>query len=299
MDFTKYINTDTENTQDTAQTPKDIRMQSFNDILTENKTEDGAPRDLSEADTDAFIRRIFGTDENGKPRCTISYGGWRFKDGDMENAVTDEAFSGLLKNAYVRLIPGRLLPDFYEMDIVFDSPCDMGLRLLWLKMEQYRLKDLAEDSMEAKASGGIHVFYFNIMENPKKDSNDLNGLVVCNVLNPMLAYLTRVSPAQDALEASAGDNEKIGGNILRMLIHASMVSFEVTENIDSAELRKEAADMVRDEMLKEEYESVSSSMEEGARVWDEDNGDDFSTDDFSQNDFSLNDNLAEDMAGEE
>lgn len=273
MDFTKFMNTDTEDSKgcvpETPAETKDIRMQSFNDILAEPTTEDNTPHDLSAGDAAAFIRRISGTDENGKPKCTVSYGGYCFKDGNMDNVVTDEASSGFLKNAYIRLIPNKLLPDFYEMDIVFESPYDAGLKLLWLKMEHYRLKDLADDNKD------INVFYFNIMENFGEDREDLNGLVVCNILNPMLSYLTRVSPTQEAAEVSMKDDTKTGGNILRMLIHASMVSFEVTQNIDSAKLRSEVADTLHEEMLKEEYTNVCSTMEEGAQVWDDYGPDDF------------------------
>lgn len=296
MDFTQYMNTDTENIQDTAGTAqeKDVRMQSFDDILTDAGTVEDTVHDLSAEDAAAFIRRISGTDENGKPKCTVSYGGYCFKDGDTENAVTDEACTGFLKNAYVRLIPNRLLPDFYEMDIVFESPYDTGLRLLWLKMEHYRLMDLKENN------NNINVFYFNIMENFDEDREDLNGLIVCNVINPMLSYLTRVSPSQEAAEISMKDDTKMGGNIVRMLVHASMVSFEVTQNIDSAKLRSEVADAVREEMLEEEYDKMRSSMEEDAQIWDdyEDSEDDYSENDFSL-DGNLNENLMEDMAGEE
>lgn len=265
MDFTKYMNTDIKNIPDTAQeTPEketDVRMQSFDDILTDAGTGEDTVRDLSVEDAAAFIRRISGTDENGKPKCTVSYGRYCFKDGDMENAVTDETCAGFLQNAYVKIIPNKLLPDFYEMDIVFESPYDMGLRLLWLKMEHYRLMDFKDDNKD------INVFYFNIMENFDEDREDLNGLVICNVLNPMLSYLTRVAPQQDAAEISMKDNTKMGGNILRMLVHASMVSFEVTQNIDSAKLRSEVADIIHEDMLREEYENMRSSMEEDAQIW--------------------------------
>jgi hypothetical protein len=88
------------------------------------------------------------------------------------------------------------------------------------------------------------IFYINILERASVSVQTQNRdrLLIGHVLNPLVFYLTREVPNQLIDERDVG-GELQGGNIIRMLIPERLVTFQVTEDIDTP--------LVKGEVLRE------------------------------------------------
>ena len=85
---------------------------------------------------------------------------------------------------------------------------------------------------------------------------------MCHVLNPIFFYLTREVPNLLVSESKIED-ELQGGNIIRMLIPENAVHFEITNEIDTSQLKGE----VERELEEERY--VNSQEYNANNEWDE------------------------------
>ena len=64
-------------------------------------------------------------------------------------------------------------------------------------------------------------------------------LVTGNVFNPTYFHLTREVPNYLATENISADGELYGGNVIRMLIPVELVTFEISKDIDTSEIKGE------------------------------------------------------------
>ena len=74
-------------------------------------------------------------------------------------------------------------------------------------------------------------------------------MVTGNVFNPTYFHLTREVPNYLATENISVDGELYGGNVIRMLIPVELVNFEISEDIDTSEIKGE----VQREMSARDY----------------------------------------------
>ena len=100
---------------------------------------------------------------------------------------------------------------------------------MWARLQKWK-REIAETP----------IFLIHLLErgsvSSKTDTPDT--LVECNILNPILFYLTREIPTQPAEEITLENGEIIGGNIIRLLLDMSLVTFEISET-DTREIKAE------------------------------------------------------------
>lgn len=185
--------------------------------------------EMSEKDLSEIMLRFSGIDENGVPKSVVTYSAYDYDapedDPDKNNVFTAE-------DAKVELsVDWRT--GFYTLDLIFDSPENRFLKMMWAKLQRHK-------SNEVYMGDKLWVFYISLMETGSALSGEKNkDVFVANIMNPVLFFLTRQVPNQDAgeeFETELGSGCYLGGNCIRMLLHKDLVKFKY---IPSEELEEE------------------------------------------------------------
>ena len=223
MDFSKYYAMDPEQTE-----TEDSAKQA------EPSNEQNDPRiQLDDTQICNFCKRFSGFDASGKNSSIVSYQCYNYNENnpDPKQEVIYQASRARVEFSY-----DALQPEFATLDLVFPSYDDQELRLMWARLQKWR-REIADTP----------VFLIHLLE---RDSVSLqtaenDDLIECNILNPIIYYLTRELPTIPAEDVINEKGEVMGGNIIRMLIDMRLVTFEVTNT---------ATQEIKAEVLREEEE---------------------------------------------
>ncbi len=209
---------------------------NFDEYFDEASQQTGELNDVIQLDDykiQEFCMRLSGKNDNGKNKSKLSYTSYVVKNDDFENLPQHNVIN--INNAEVNIYPNRTLPDFYTIDLVFPRADLNEIKLLWLKLEKYKKDNLLND-FDTQS-----LFVLQVIEN--FDENDLNtakNRLYCNILNPLLFYLTRSTPNMLSGEVETEEGPQ-GGNIVRLLCHSDLVSFDVLEDMDINAVKEEIA----------------------------------------------------------
>lgn len=186
---------------------------------------------LSREEIGEFIKRLSGKTPEGESKVIISYQSYAMEE--PEDSVDKERIYSTIK-PHIELSINMQDPRFYVMDIIFKSWDDPELKLLWGRLQ--RFKRNMTDNIEK-----TWVFYFNILEKASVSQQTLerDTLLVMNIFNPTLFYLTREIPDMLVQDTLSGNGDMQGGNIIRMLIPTELLTFQVTDDIDTSEIKGE------------------------------------------------------------
>ena len=197
--------------------------------------EDDGLNYLSDEDLASFIRRLSGINEStGAANAEISYQAYdagNEKDFDRNNIYQ-------IANAYVRIMRNKRFDDLFLVDIVFKSSEDTELKLFWGRLQRH-LRN------ESESSDKDWIFYINLLERASvtEQTTENDVLLTANIFNPILCYLTRETPNLRVTESEIA-GELQGGNIVRMLVPAPLLTFNISDDIDTNEIK---GDVLRNE----------------------------------------------------
>lgn len=180
-----------------------------------------------------YINRVSGIDEKGDPKTTISYQFYELNTNDVNKERIYNTQGIVLK-----IYRNNYFTDIFTVDLIFRSPEDTGLKLFWGRLNQYL-------DAQNKESEKDWIFYINILEKASVslDADAADELLTCNIINPLIFYLTRQIPdMKTSDEVVRGEMQ--GGNIIRMLVPAKLLTFDVVTNIDTSTIKGE---VLRDE----------------------------------------------------
>lgn len=193
--------------------------------------------------------RVSGRKENGEKKANVAYVSYIERAGMGTPSVINEPAD--LRSATVTVLPFSSIPQFYTIDIEFPSPDDMDLKKFWAVFEKYRKNELGAKATE------IPMFYVNIQENLSEDELiNAEDVLLCCFYNPLLAYLTRSNPEQKAPEEVTEQNEIIGGNIVRMLVHTDCVNFHLMDKGDFMVLDETPVEIIENNAKEENLSPV-------------------------------------------
>lgn len=242
MDFSRYFKEDSDG--------KKLSEEKVDPVASENELEAVEQREdgtiyLTRKDIVNFTRRLSGKDIDGFSKTSVSYQSYAIEDPD-DSMNKEQVY--YLNRASIELSNDVNNPEFFVMDVIFQSPDEPELKMLWGRLQKFK-RQITNDPDKT------WIFYFHILENASVsvDTAAKDTLLTCNVLNPLVFYLTREVPNMLAEDKAAVhnqfDTEKVdlmGGNIIRMVIPAGLVTFELTSDIDTS--------TVKGEVLREEEE---------------------------------------------
>lgn len=183
-----------------------------------------------EIDTDKikeFCERLTGIDDYGQAKAIASYQYYNYFPGETDPQA--EVIYNL-NRAHVNFTYDVLNPQFITVDIVFKTYDDPELKLMWARLNKWR-----------KDNRDMPIFLIHLLETNnitlQTETNDV--LLEADIFNPLLQYLTRESPTMEAVEETNDKGEIIGGNIIRMLCPIDLVTFTVTENYNTTDIKAE------------------------------------------------------------
>lgn len=186
---------------------------------------------LDDSDIAVFLARLSGTNTyDGLGKVVISYQAFAAEDSE-ENFDKQTVYS--ISNAAVRIAMDKLNPGYYVVDIVFKGYNDPELKMLWARLQRHLTN-------ESQSADKTWLFHFNILEKAcaTEQMEHDDTLVTCDIYNPLVTYLTREIPDQLTDERFA-NGELMGGNIVRMVIHNSLLTFSVTDSVDTLGIKGE------------------------------------------------------------
>lgn len=197
----------------------------------ENNTQNKDMTYLSREEIGEFIKEISGKTSDGESKVVISYQTYAIEE--PEDSMDKERIYTTSK-PHIELSINMQDPRFYIMDIIFKSWDDPELKLLWGRLQRFK-KNMTEDIEKN------WVFYFNILERASVTQQTLerDTLLIVNAFNPTLFYLTREVPDMLVQDILSGNGDMQGGNIIRMLIPTELLSFQITNDIDTSEIKGE------------------------------------------------------------
>jgi hypothetical protein len=200
---------------------------------------DGTDYVLTPEDVHEFMEHFSGKDAEGNSRSVVSYQCYNAEEAGKSLADRDIPIFTLQK-PYVQISYDELNPQLALMDLVFPSYDDQELRILWARMQKWR-RETAETP----------VFFFHLLERAtvSTDSAKNDVLVEANIMNPVIFTLTRELPTTQAVDAPDMDGVLAGGNVIRMMLNMSLVSFEVSGRENTSDIKAE----VQREMEEERY----------------------------------------------
>lgn len=180
---------------------------------TEEKQDDTVV--LSANDIADITQRFSGISSDGSPKTTVSYCSYDFNSPEDD---PDRNNIRIIENARVELFLDQT-NGFYAMDLIFDSPDNKDLKLLWASLQKHH-------SNEVYQSSKMWIFYINLLENAQVEEN---VAYTGHVINPLMFSLTRQIPNQDLSEDEEVEIEHgifQGGNVIRFVLHKDLVSFQ-------------------------------------------------------------------------
>lgn len=193
-----------------------------------------------------FCNRLSGKNE-GNSKAEVMYQSFALED-DIESRDRKTFYN--LSNCVVNISRSRLYPQYVSLDLIFGSSDDPELKLLWGRLQRQKKN-------EQEHPEKTWIFSFTIVERASViGSYGVQPVLAAYLNNPLMTYITRELPSMMA-EERIYNGELVGGNIVRMLIPAEYVSFEVSQqDLDSFEV-KVAAEM-RDEEFINNYNADNS-----------------------------------------
>ena len=178
-----------------------------------------------------FCNALSGKDENGDSRTVVSYMSFSAEDAD-DSTAKNSIYN--LTNATAEIAFNPQDPRFFMLDIIFKSYDDPELKMMWGRLQQY------------KRNWSLHpdktwIFQIHLLEKASVTLQTIENdrLVIGTAFNPTYFYLTREVPNYLALDTVSVEGELYGGNMIRMLLPAELVSFEISNAMDTSEIKGE------------------------------------------------------------
>lgn len=186
---------------------------------------------LSREDIKVFLNAFSGINEYGESKSILSYQTYDATEG-FNDPNKEQIYS--TQNAHIELSFDANNPDFFVMDIIYRGYDDPELKMLWARLQNFKRNTRLNPEK-------TWIFYFNLLERDSvsMDAEVKDILHMANVFNPTLFYLTRETPDYLAIDMKNMDGELCGGNVIRMLIPIQFVSFDVTDEIDTAQIKED------------------------------------------------------------
>lgn len=178
-----------------------------------------------------FCMALSGKDEQGNGKSVISY--MFFAAEDDEDSVPRNAIYGA-SNASVELSFNKQDPRFYLLDIIFRSYDDTELKLMWGRLQKFKRNWIEHPEK-------TWMFHIHLLEKKSVTVQTIerDRLVMADIFNPTYFNLSREVPNYLVPDTISSDGETYGGNMIRMLIPTELVSFEISEEIDTSLIKAE------------------------------------------------------------
>lgn len=208
---------------------------------------------IDEKTLSMFLQALSGKDVNGESKVTLSYQTYAYEEPedsmDKERVYTT-------KKPSLEFYLDKKYPQFFVIDIIFQSYDDPELKMLWGRLQRFKKNMITQPEK-------TWVFYINILERASVtlQTTQRDTLFTANVFNPTLFYLSREIPNYLADDVVTENGELCGGNMIRMLVPVEFVTFEISQDIDTS--------LIKGEVMRENEAREYLNNPENQSKWDE------------------------------
>ena len=227
MDFSQYFNSNTTDLNDEAITAEA-------DALTEPENQELTVEVVKE-----FCERLTGKLPSGESKAAVAYQSYKINEKNEFSPESEQIYA--LAPSEVTVSYDEIHPDLLMLTLRFSSSDDPSLRLFWRRLTNFR-EDLARTYTNEKYN--IFIFFIHLLEKESlgsMHSKETNPeLLEINITNPLIEYLTRYSPTDIAIETTGANDEKVGGNVVKLLLDINNVDFIKRNDVNVSMIKAES-----------------------------------------------------------
>lgn len=194
-------------------------------------------RTLSSREFKTFCDRMTGFLETGESKALLNYQAYYMLPGEEVPSDPQSSVVYDIHGAVYELSFDELNPDIMVVTIKFKSFSDTELRLLWARIQKWRT------TMSAPLEGDkLPIFVLHFLERESLgdlDKGEIPTILECNIINPLLAYITREVPTAEAIDIVNEKDEHMGGNVIKLLCSTEFATFTLRNDIDTTAIKAE------------------------------------------------------------
>lgn len=186
-----------------------------------------------------FCERLSGKDDQGLSKSIVTYQSY---DSGFNMEETTDKNADIIYNcskASAELSFDALNPGLALLTITFPTYDDPELRLLWARLQKWRKRDSGQEQV---ADDVVPIFLIHLFErNSISVKTDvIENILEANIVNPLICYLTRETPTIPAADIINEKGEVMGGNVIKMLCNMEFITFSLTTDVDTSDIKAEA-----------------------------------------------------------
>lgn len=247
-DWSKFYNQEIE--EDIEENKTDINDENLEEDIDINQ----GKILLSVKDYKEFCDRLTGYLDSGKTKAIPCYQTFIAKENEGINSDNEIVYT--LNNAVIEISLDELHPELAVISIRFKSFDDPELRLLWARIQKWRT-----NMSKPQDNNGVPIFLFSFTERESfgtYDGEEEIAILSCEVINPLLCYITREVPTMEATDILNDRDEHIGGNVIKLLCDTNYITFSLRDDINTKDIKAE----VERELEEERYINSAPYYEE-------------------------------------
>lgn len=233
-DWSQYFNQNILDNDNKIENNNVEDTEEKNDIETEEKTNTFT---LGVKDYKEFCNRLSGYLPDGNTKAVISYQCFNAFPNmkDIKDPQKEVIYN--INNAVVEMAFDELNPELVLISIKFKNFSDPELRLFWARLQKWRTSlSKPIDNNE------VPIFLLYLMERDSVgnlDANESYSILNAEIVNPLIAYITREVPTMEATDIINEKDEHMGGNVIKLLCSTQYVTFGIRDDIDTQMIKAE------------------------------------------------------------
>lgn len=229
-----------------------------NEVLSETNEDELGLASLTATDFKEFCNRLTGLLPSGETKAILTYQNYNVDSiTGQSNDIKQEVIYSLNK-AVPEISFDEINPDLVMVTLKYQTYDDQELRLFWARLQRWR-----SSLSKPMENGEIPLFILHFLERESVgtgDKGDAYTILECNIINPLMCFLTREMPTMEALDMETDSGVRTGGNIVKMLCATEYTTFTVRDDLDVNAIKAEVQREVEDERyINAEAEYISDT----------------------------------------
>lgn len=250
-DWSKFFNQEAGSYKTTDDTASDI--QTEDSTYTEEKSQNLDINELDEIGMAGltattfkeFCDRLTDRLPSGETKAVVTYQNYNVDSLTGESNDPNQEVIYTLNKAVSELSFDEINPDLVMVTLRFQTYDEQELRLFWARLQKWRTS--LSKPME---NGEIPIFALNFLERESVGSGDKDDdytILECNIVNPLICFLTREMPTMEAIDMETESGATTGGNVVKMLCATECTTFTIRNDIDINAIKAEVEREMEDE----------------------------------------------------
>lgn len=250
-DWSKFFNQDINSPKTPENKELEIEDNRNNDIVQTKDIEDTEDTDeeglagLTATTFKEFCDRLTGVLPSGETKSIVTYQNYNVDSVTGQSNDTKQEIIYSLNKVTPEISFDEVNADLVMVTFKFKTYDEQELRLFWARLQKWRTS--LSKPME---NGEIPIFTLHFLERESIGSGDKGEdytILECNIINPLICFLTREMPTMEAIDMETESGAKTGGNVVKMLCATECTTFTVRNDLDINAIKAEVEREIEDE----------------------------------------------------